>query len=598
MRTGDYGLRRDGLIDMSAHIHGTGVSRRIAVGTATIVPRGHINITYRNLQSEKIPAEQQRYHQAIESAKQRLIDISSDLPGESPADIRTLINTQLLMLEDPTLYKTPLEIIAKESCNAEWALKQQHNALLQVFENIDDTYLKARRHDITHIVNRIQRLLLQEASLSDMVTKIKDLSRQVLVIDDIGPAELIAIHQRGIAGFITEFGGPLSHTAILARSLDIPAIFGVHRAQHLFESGEPIIIDGEHNAVISSPDRHIQRWYRQKIQDYRNRQKALDKLCDQKAVSLNGETIELQANIELPDDIRLAKKSGCTGVGLLRTEYMFINRENLPDEEEQYKAYRSVIRRMKGMPVTIRTLDLGADKQVDSGRSDAPLQVNPALGLRAVRLCLQDHKLFHTQLKAILRAAYGYNVRIMIPMITTLQEIKQVKYHMSSVKASLGYQGVKYAKDVPIGVMIEVPAAAIMASSFARHCDFLSIGTNDLIQYTLAIDRVDDSVSYLYDPLHPAILRLIKITLDTANDVSIPVSMCGEMAGDSQYTCLLLGMGLREFSMQPSSLLQVKEIISQTDITRVTRLADEILGLSDSAAIHDLLESINSTTLH
>ncbi len=585
---------------MPMHIQGTGVSQLIAVGIATIVLRGHINITYRHLQADEIPKEQQRYCQAIANAQQRLSNISNNLPDELPADIRSLINTQLLMLNDPALHKTPLEIIAKEACNAEWALKQQHNALLRIFENIDDTYLKTRGDDITHIVNRIQRILLQEASLSDMVTKmkIKDLSRQILVINDIGPAELIAIHQRGIAGFITGFGGPLSHTAILARSLGIPAIFGVHGAQQLLESGEFIVIDGEHNTVISSPDRRMQRWYRQKIQRYKDRQKALDKLRNQKAISLNGETIELQANIELPDDIRLAKRSGCTGIGLLRTEYMFINRENLPNEEEQYKAYRSVIRRMKGMPVTIRTLDLGADKKVDSGRSDVPLQINPALGLRAIRLCLQDHKLFHTQLKAILRAAYGYDVRIMIPMITTLQEIKQVKYHISSVKSDLRHRGIKYAEIIPIGTMIEVPAAAIMAGSFAQQCDFLSIGTNDLIQYTLAIDRIDDSVSYLYDPLHPSILRLIKITLDTASAASIPVSMCGEMAGDSQYTRLLLGMGLREFSMQPSSLLQIKEIISQTNITHATHLANQVLSLGDSAAIHDLLETINSTTLH
>ena len=583
---------------MAVHIQGTGVSRRIAIGAATIILRGHINITHRHLQADKIPEEQHRYHQAIENAKKHLIAISSDLPGESPADIRTLINTQLLMLDDPTLYQTPLEIIEKESCNAEWALKQQHNSLLRVFENIEDTYLRARRDDITHIVNRIQRLLLQEASLSDMVTRIKDLSRQILVIDDIGPAELIAIHKRGIAGFITGFGGPLSHTAILARSLGIPAIFGVHGAQHLFEGGEFIIIDGERNTVIGSPDRHVLRWYRRKIQDYRDRQKALNRLRDQKAVSLNGEVVELHANIELPDDIRLAKKSGCAGIGLLRTEYMFMNRESLPDEEEQYKAYRSMIRRMKGMPVTIRTLDLGADKQVDSGRNDVPLPVNPALGLRAIRLCLQDHDLFHTQLKAILRAAYGHNVRIMIPMITTMQEINNVKYHISYVKESLRHRGMKHAENVPVGTMIEVPAAAIMASNFAQQCDFLSIGTNDLIQYTLAIDRIDDSVSYLYDPLHPAILRLIKITLDTANSASIPVSMCGEMAGDSQYTRLLLGMGLREFSMQPSSLLQVKEIISQTDINQITHLTNETLSLSDSTAIRDLLAAINSTKLH
>lgn len=582
----------------SLQIFGTGVSRRVAIGTATIIPRGHINISRVSLSTREIKTEQQRYSQAIETAKQRLIDITLDLPEDSPVDIRAFIDTQLLMLGDPTLNEAPLEIIRQESCNAEWALKQQHNLLLQAFENIEDNYLRTRQDDISHVVNRVQRILLQKGTLSEMVQGIKDFNRQIIIIDDLGPAELISLHKRGIAGFITEYGGPLSHTAILARSLGIPAIVGTHGAAHLIQGGDDVIIDGERNSVFCTPDKRVQRWYRGKIREYKTHQKALADIRDKKALSLNGEEIELQANIELPDDLRLARQSGCTGVGLYRTEFMFMNRDTLPDEEEQYKAYRNVVRRMKDMPITIRTLDLGADKQVDSGRSDAPLPINPALGLRAIRLCLQDHELFHTQLKAILRAGYGYNVRIMIPMISTLQEIKQVKSHIASVEAALRRRRVKFAENVPIGTMIEVPAAAITARSFAEHCDFLSIGTNDLIQYTLAIDRVDDSVNYLYDPVHPAVLQLIKMTIEAADKANIPVSMCGEMAGDTRFTRLLLGMGLRDFSMQPSSVLQVKEVISKTDIAQIAGLTHKILHSSNSSSQYDHLHQLNSDTLH
>jgi len=571
---------------MTMQLTGTGVSNAIAIGTTTIIPRGHIHVSQRLLAAGKIEAEKNRYQLAVETAKRQLIEISSLIPTDTPADIYSFIDTHLLMLGDPTLYEAPIKTIELSQCNAEWALQKQHDVLLRVFEEIDDPYLQTRRDDIAHVVNRIQRILMDETTLSDMVGSQRD-PMQIIVIDDLSPAEVITIHQQGVAGFITEFGGPLSHSAILARSLGIPALVGVRGARQLLFSGENIVLDGEKNSVIAAPNKHTQMWYRNKAREYRRRQNALATLRDEPAITLDKKPIELQANIELPDDIRAAKKSGCSGIGLLRTEYLYMNREQLPTEEEQFSAYRSIIRRMKGAPVTIRTLDLGADKQVDSGRTDMPLPSNPALGLRAVRLCLQDLELFYTQLRAILRASAFGPTRIMIPMICTVQEIRQVRTHIQTVQTMLRRDRIRFDENIPLGTMIEVPAAAIAASMFAKYCDFMSIGTNDLIQYTLAIDRVDDSVNYLYDPMHPAILKLIKMTIDACRKADIPVSMCGEMAGDARFTRLLLGM-------QPSALLEVKSIVNQTNIEKLSYPVKKILQGKDSANIYDLLHAINT----
>lgn len=577
---------------MPLQLTGNGVSNAVALGSAIVIPRDHIHVERFHLTERELKTEKKRYRAAVEAAKGQLIEISNLIPEETPADIYSFIDTHLLMLGDPTLYEAPVEIIDQQACNAEWALKQQHENLLSVFEEIDDPYLQTRRDDIAHVVNRIQRVLMDEASLSDVVSN-KDYSNQIIVIDDLSPAEIISIHQRGVVGFITEYGGPLSHSAILARSLGIPAIIGVHGARHLIESGELVALDGEKNAVISSPCKRTQTWYRAKSRDYKRRRSALATLKDVPAISRDKVTIELQANIELPDDIRAAKKAGCSGIGLLRTEYLYMNRDELPSEEEQFSAYRSIIRRMNGAPVTIRTLDLGADKQVDSGRSDMPLPSNPALGLRAIRLCLQDKVLFHTQLRAILRASVYGPVRIMIPMISTVNEMRQVRTHIQSVQTALRRERIRFDEDIPLGTMIEVPAAAIAAGLFAKYCDFMSIGTNDLIQYTLAIDRVDDAVNYLYEPMHPSILTLIKMTLDAGKKANVPVSMCGEMAGDTRFTRLLLGLGLTEFSMQASSLLEVKSIIRQTNIAGLSKTINKILHSSDSAITYDLLHDIN-----
>lgn len=578
---------------MVMQLAGNGVSNAIALGTAAVIPRDHIHINHTHLESHQIKNEKDRYRLAVDKAKQQLADIGNLIPKNTPADIYSFIGTHLLMLNDPALYDVPTKIIDQQSCNAEWALQQQYDALLKVFEAINDPYLQTRRDDIAHVVNRIQRILMGETSLSDFVHN-KDYSSHIIVIDDLSPAEIISIYQRGAKGFITEFGTPLSHSAILARNLGIPAIIGAHGARHLLHSGETIVLDGEKNTVIASPCKHTQTWYRHKAREYKKRQNALTALRDKPTITADQRPITLQANIELPGDIRAARKAGCTGIGLLRTEYLYMGREQLPSEEEQFKAYRSIIRRMRGATVTIRTLDFGTDKQVENNHTSIPLSSNPALGLRAIRLCLHDQSLLHTQLRAILRAsAYG-TIRIMIPMISTVNEIHQVRTHIQTIQTTLRRERIRFDENIPLGVMIEVPATAIAVNLFTKHCDFMSIGTNDLIQYTLAIDRVDDAVSYLYDPIHPAVLKLIKTVLDAGKKANIPVSMCGEMAGDTKFTRLLLGLGLSEFSMQASSLLEVKSIIRESNVKQLSRHVSKILHSQDSSHIYDLLHNINT----
>ncbi|TNF98870.1 MAG: phosphoenolpyruvate--protein phosphotransferase, partial [Gammaproteobacteria bacterium] len=504
----------------------------------------------------------------------------------------SFIDAHMLMLDDPALTSIPLQIIQQQHCNAEWALKQQYDSLIRAFEEIDDEYLKTRVDDIRYVVNRLQRILIEEASISDIVGE-DDLSKRIIVADDLSPADTVLMHQKGIRGFITEFGGPLSHVSILARSLRIPAISGMRNAHNLLQPDEEIIIDGDLGVAIAKPTPKILTWYRQKKRAFRRKQRDLESIKEQPAVTMDGQHIDLQANVELPEDIRAARKFGCDGIGLFRTEYLYINRPDPPSEDEQFRAYRQAIRAMKGKPVTIRTFDLGADKQVDSGGTDSPLPTNPALGLRAVRLCLKEHDMFHSQLKAIIRASAWGEVRIVIPMISHLQELQLVQSHIAGIKKEFDRKNIRYSDSIPIGIMIEVPAAAIAANVFARHCDFLSIGTNDLIQYTLAIDRVDDSVNYLYDPMHPAVLHLIKVTIDAGRKAGIPVSMCGEMAGDIYFTRLLLGLGLNEFSMQPSTLLEVKSIINSTDKGTLKRQTDRILRAKDTGLSHSYLNELN-----
>jgi phosphotransferase system enzyme I (PtsI) len=574
---------------MSLWLTGIGVSRGIVVGRVHKVAGADLDIPEYTVDTGKVAEEIARFEGALERAREQLEQVRDRIPENTPPEISAFIDTHLLMMTDRAISEGVISLIGERHCNAEWALKMQRDSLARVFDQMEDSYLKTRRDDINHVVSRILRALLnQDRPLEARQPRGGELS--ILVTREATPADIILLHQQGLAAFITEYGGPLSHTAILAKSLGIPAIVGMHSARRLLSDGEQIIIDGHAGHVLAEPDETALDFYRRRQRRNNRYRRMLGKLRDEPAISLDGEKIQMQANIELPGDTDRLDEVGAEGIGLYRTEFLYLNRQDMPGEEEQLEAYLDVVRAVKG-PVTIRTLDLGADKQHQEQRSDTN---NPALGLRAIRFCLKDPDMFRVQLRALLRAASEGDVRIMLPMVSTLQELKQARHLLDETRAELRQRGVAFRPDVPLGAMIEIPAAALASRQLARHADFFSIGTNDLIQYTLAIDRVDDEVNYLYDPLHPAVLRLIHMTVDSGARAGIPVAMCGEMAGDTHYTRLLLGLGLTEFSMSPASILEVKRIITQSNIDQLLTASSRILNAGDSQEMRELIDALSA----
>jgi len=578
---------------MSLALTGIGISRGVAIGRVHIIVRGSIEVQESVISGRLIEAEVARFLEAVATARLQLRSIRDRIPKETRADITAFIDTHLLMLDDATIVNTPVELIRNTRCNAEWALKQQRDALVEVFEQMDDAYLRTRRDDVDHVINRIQRILLSTGQ-GDLHVE-GGLHDAIVLADDLTPAETVLLQHQGISAFATEYGGPLSHTAILARSVQLPAVVGVHGMQRYLQDGDTVILDGLHGVLIADPDENILEHYRLRQGQEARRRSELAALVQTPAVTLDQRPIRLMANIELPDDIEAVVRENTQGVGLYRTEFLFMNRREPPDEEEQYRCYLGVIEALNGKPLNIRTLDMGADKQVDDAGNLGPCGGNPALGLRAIRLCLKDPGLFCPQLRAILRASAHGPVRMMIPMLSNTHELQQVLNLIEEAKHALLRQGMAYDPHIRIGGMIEVPAAALSAAAFSRRLDFLSIGTNDLIQYTLAIDRVDDEVNYLYDPLHPAVLRLISMVIDAGQHAGIPVAMCGEMAGDPRYTRLLLGMGLTEFSMQPSALQEVKSVINQSSIETLIPRVDALLQSGEADHILAGVEAINSS---
>ena len=483
---------------MSLVLNGIGVSRGVAIGKAHIILRGSIEVVESAITPQFVEDEVTRFLNAVETARLQLNSIRDNIPADTRADIAAFIDTHLLMLDDATIVNTPIELIRENGCNAEWALKLQRNALVDVFEQMNDPYLRTRRDDVDHVINRIQRILL--ASSQGDIRSGDSLQGTIVLTDDLNPAETVVLKHQGINGFATESGGPLSHTAILARSMQIPAVVGAHAIQQYIRDGERIILDGQQGILIADPDQRTLEHYIEREAREIQRRAELASLVSTPAVTLDHIPVTLMANIELPDDIEAVARENTNGVGLYRTEFLFMNRAEPPDEEEQYDCYSRVIDAMNGRLLTIRTLDIGADKGVD--RSGTRFCSNPALGLRAIRLCLKDPGMFSPQLRAILRASSHGPVRMMIPMLSNTQELHQVLSLIRHTKDALEREGMAYDPHIQIGGMIEVPAAALSAETFARQLDFLSIGTNDLIQYTLAIDRVDDEVNYLLSLIH------------------------------------------------------------------------------------------------
>jgi len=581
----------------SFSIHGVGVSSGIAIGQAHLVSNALLEVVHYQLPQHLIEDEIKRFSDAIAIVKEDLTQIKANLRKSAPAELSAFISTHLMMLQDKSLSEIPKDIIRNEQCNAEWAIKLQMDDIVDQFELIEDTYLRERKQDVVQVVERIIKVLLghQSQLSTEQQSSAQHQERKlILVAHDISPADAIQFKQHQFAAFITDVGGATSHTAILARSLNIPSIVALQRARDLINDGELIIVDGDLGVVIVSPSKEILAEYKLRQEQWELEQQKLQRIKSTKAVTIDGTTIELLANIEVPDDVLAVKAAGATGIGLYRTEFLFMNRHDMPNEEEQFQAYKSVAAAMKGAPVTIRTLDLGADKQMNPDTVvNSP---NPALGLRAIRLCLSEPQIFNTQLRALLRASHFGKIKILIPMLSSLSELRQTKYFLERAKASLRKEGVAFDEGIELGGMIEIPAAAINAEAFAAELDFLSIGTNDLIQYTLAIDRTDDAVAHLYNPLHPSVLKLISITIKAGAKLGKAVSICGEMAGDAKLTKLLIGMGLRQFSMHPSHILSIKQQVLHSQLSDLVSHSKRVLGLTDSEKIELVLSKFNLTS--
>lgn len=571
----------------SFNIHGVPVSNGIAIGKAHLISNALLEVVHYQLNKHEVPNEIKRLTRAINEVRKDLLKIKKQLQKDSPEEFSAFIDTHLMILADKNFSEKPKRIISKDSCNAEWALKKQMDFFVSKFEQIKDEYIKERKDDVIQVVERILKVLLGHPNQTN---QIKKESSTILVAHDISPADALQFKKHQYAAFLTDMGGATSHTAILAKSLNIPSIVALQNARSLIKNNEQIIVDGNQGIVIINPSKDILEEYQVRQNLWAIEQKKLSKIKNIQCKTLNNEKIELLANIEVPGDISSVKDNRASGIGLFRTEFLFMNRKELPNEEEQFEIYKSVAKSMKDKTVVIRTLDSGADKLTSA---DTTISSNPALGLRAIRLCLSEPQLFNIQLRAILRASRFGKIKMLIPMLSSLSELRQTKLLIERAKRSLSNEKILYNNNIKIGGMIEVPAVAINAEVFAQELDFLSIGTNDLIQYTLAIDRTDDRVSHLYNSLHPAILKLIDITIKAGKKHNKEVSICGEMAGDSRLTKFLLGMGLRHFSMHPSRILGVKKQVLNSNTQKLKLWSAKILKTKESENIETLIQKIN-----
>ncbi|HYD98024.1 MAG TPA: phosphoenolpyruvate--protein phosphotransferase [Alphaproteobacteria bacterium] len=574
-------------------LRGLGVSAGIAIGPAHLVEAGAVQVPEFTLAKSEVEPEVERFQAAAEKARRQIRKLKSkaeSLPGSASEDINFLLDAHLAMLTGSRLTRGVERRIREEALNAEAAVQAEIAAIAQSFANMDDAYLAGRIADVREVGNRLIRNLLQRKYQAFSVLP----EGCIVLAEELSPADTALMDPRRIAGFATVLGGAEGHTAIMARSLGLPAVLGVAGLLDDAQPGATVIVDGIAGRVLINPSAA-------ELEDYKHRREAvlaerrqLKTLRRLPALTRDGTDITLQANLELPRELEAASEAGASGIGLLRTEFLYMNRDDLPDEEEQTEILSDLVRRMDGKPVTARTLDIGGEKIASALSSHIADPANPALGLRAIRLSLKEPKLLETQLAAMLRAGAHGNLRILLPMVSTMSEVRRVRETMATVARRLRRRGVKIASPLPkLGIMIEIPGAALSADALAPLCDFFAIGTNDLIQYTLAIDRGDEQVAHLYDPLHPSVLRLIQFTVEASLRARIPVCVCGEMAGDPRYTALLLGLGVRDLSMSPGSLPFVKRRIRSLDLVEATRRARTIMDQSDSGMIATLLDDFN-----
>jgi phosphotransferase system enzyme I (PtsI) len=584
-------------VRVSFTLHGIPVSRGIAIGRAYLIAPAALDVDHYLIEPDQIGAEIARFHVAQERVHAELDALREDLAADAPSEMGAFINVHSMILNDAMLVQETIDLVRTRRYNVEWALTEQLEILSRHFDDIEDEYLRERKADIEQVVERVLKALAGAPSTASLVAHnaaSNGHNEMIVVAHDIAPADMLQFKTQAFKGFVTDLGGRTSHTAIVARSLGIPASVGVQQASVLIRQNDLIIVDGDHGIVIVDPAPIVLEEYSYRQSEKVLEQRKLQRLKFSPTQTLDGTKIELCANIELPDDAQTAVEAGAMGVGLFRTEFLFMNhKDRLPEEEEQFEAYKRAIELMNGRPVTIRTIDVGADKPLDSmsgdGYETAP---NPALGLRAIRWSLSEPQMFMTQLRAILRASAFGQAKILIPMLAHAQEIDQTLDLIQEAKRQLDDAGIAYDPNVQVGAMIEIPAAAIAVRLFLKRLDFLSIGTNDLIQYTLAIDRADNAVAHLYDPLHPAVLNLIAFTLREAKRAGVPVSICGEMAGDPTVTRLLLGLGLTEFSMHPSQLLVVKQEILRSNLKAFEKPVADVLAAYEPAELATALGAL------
>lgn len=575
-------------------LHGYAAGKGIAIGRAHLVVRGISELPQYHLPESELAGEVARFEAAVKATRKQLEQLRSAIPENAPAELGAFISLHLMLLGDVTLSREPADILQEQAINAEWALKIQTDRLSQQFDEIDDEYLRQRKQDMLQVVERIQKNLAGQSTELNLDANLLD--DTILIAHDLSAADTLFFKDQRIEGFVTDIGGPTSHTAILGRSLNIPSVIGVGNARQLISEHEWVIVDGIQGVLIIDPDELVLAEYRLRLKHYRSRLRALNKIKKTAAATLDGEEIELFANIESADDVKALHNIGADGVGLLRTEFAYLNRDSLPEEEELYQLYSDIAKKLKGKPLTIRTVDLGVDKNPRwFGTGGTPNgSLNPALGLTGIRLCHAEPVMFRTQMRAVLRASVHGKLRIMFPMISSLSELKQSMTHLDTARKQLVERQEAFG-ELEVGCMIEIPSAALTVSSLLKWVDFVSVGTNDLIQYTLSVDRSDDAVSYLYQPAHPAIIRLLAHIIRTANRMGKGVSVCGEMAGDTKYTRMLLGLGLRKFSMNINNLLDVKDVVLHSHTERLENEMAKLMRNEDPDKMDALLKKLNES---